>query len=270
MKYSVVSPSSRDSSFRVTKHFSAAACAVLLAMGAASGASASTLNINSAGIYSNNTLTLDGTAGQLATAIKLTTTTGDSLWVFCVDINHTIQVNIGSQKTYSPPLVYTTGQVTNNSSTGSGTGTPISPGLSGEIQYLANLGIGLASTTPSTTVQNKLTAIQAAIWNIEYGLGVDGLLTAKAGSGDTLAGGQTFAAENLLITGYESQAATYAVAGYANGIFSPGGPGLTDDRQGFVVTSVPEPSTWAMMLLGFAGVGFLAYRRREQSTVRFV
>lgn len=26
---------------------------------------------------------------------------------------------------------------------------------------------------------------------------------------------------------------------------------------------VPEPSTWAMMILGFAGVGFLAYRRRQ-------
>ena len=26
--------------------------------------------------------------------------------------------------------------------------------------------------------------------------------------------------------------------------------------------SVPEPSTWAMLLLGFAGVGFMAYRRK--------
>jgi hypothetical protein len=25
--------------------------------------------------------------------------------------------------------------------------------------------------------------------------------------------------------------------------------------------SVPEPSTWAMMLIGFAGLGFAAYRR---------
>jgi hypothetical protein len=25
---------------------------------------------------------------------------------------------------------------------------------------------------------------------------------------------------------------------------------------------VPEPSTWAMMLLGFAGLGFVGYRRR--------
>lgn len=31
------------------------------------------------------------------------------------------------------------------------------------------------------------------------------------------------------------------------------------------VGAVPEPSTWAMMILGFAGVGFLAYRRRSQS-----
>ena len=30
------------------------------------------------------------------------------------------------------------------------------------------------------------------------------------------------------------------------------------------VTAVPEPSTWAMMILGFMGVGFMAYRRRNQ------
>jgi hypothetical protein len=29
------------------------------------------------------------------------------------------------------------------------------------------------------------------------------------------------------------------------------------------VGSVPEPSTWAMMILGFAGVGFMAYRKRK-------
>ena len=28
--------------------------------------------------------------------------------------------------------------------------------------------------------------------------------------------------------------------------------------------AVPEPSTWAMMLLGFCGVGFMAYRRRRE------
>lgn len=33
-----------------------------------------------------------------------------------------------------------------------------------------------------------------------------------------------------------------------------------------VVAGVPEPSTWAMMMLGFAGLGFVAYRRRNQSS----
>jgi hypothetical protein len=36
----------------------------------------------------------------------------------------------------------------------------------------------------------------------------------------------------------------------------PGG-----EIRGFL-HAVPEPSTWAMMILGFAGVGFMAYRRR--------
>lgn len=30
------------------------------------------------------------------------------------------------------------------------------------------------------------------------------------------------------------------------------------------IAAVPEPSTWAMMILGFFGMGFVAYRRRNQ------
>lgn len=36
--------------------------------------------------------------------------------------------------------------------------------------------------------------------------------------------------------------------------------GVTND----IAAAVPEPSTWAMMILGFAGVGVMAYRRRNQ------
>jgi hypothetical protein len=31
-----------------------------------------------------------------------------------------------------------------------------------------------------------------------------------------------------------------------------------------ITTPVPEPSTWGMLLLGFAGVGFMAYRRKSK------
>lgn len=35
------------------------------------------------------------------------------------------------------------------------------------------------------------------------------------------------------------------------------------------VTAVPEPSTWAMIILGFCGLGFMAYRRKQNvSTLR--
>jgi hypothetical protein len=37
--------------------------------------------------------------------------------------------------------------------------------------------------------------------------------------------------------------------------------------QAFVVAgAVPEPSTWAMMFLGFAGIGYMAYRRRFKAS----
>ena len=38
----------------------------------------------------------------------------------------------------------------------------------------------------------------------------------------------------------------------------------SDDR----VSAVPETSTWAMMILGFMGIGFLAYRRKGQLAFR--
>jgi hypothetical protein len=36
------------------------------------------------------------------------------------------------------------------------------------------------------------------------------------------------------------------------------------DAVSVSVGSVPEPSTWAMMILGFAGIGFMAYRRKAK------
>lgn len=52
---------------------------------------------------------------------------------------------------------------------------------------------------------------------------------------------------------------------------APGGFGtISDDIRvqigsGFT-GAVPEPATWAMMLLGFCGIGFMAYRRKSNST----
>jgi hypothetical protein len=37
-----------------------------------------------------------------------------------------------------------------------------------------------------------------------------------------------------------------------------------------IAAAVPEASSWAMMLLGFAGVGLMAYRRKSQRALRLV
>jgi hypothetical protein len=56
--------------------------------------------------------------------------------------------------------------------------------------------------------------------------------------------------------------------------FAPGngsGPFTTGTGSfGALVAPVPEPSTWAMMIIGFLGLGFTAYRRRRQTVVRAV
>jgi hypothetical protein len=36
------------------------------------------------------------------------------------------------------------------------------------------------------------------------------------------------------------------------------------DYSSNAVGAVPEPSTWAMMILGFACLGFMAYRRKNK------
>lgn len=61
----------------------------------------------------------------------------------------------------------------------------------------------------------------------------------------------------------DSLAAQYAFGNYSgylnlyNGQYVP---------ANFSVTAVPEASTWAMLLAGFAGLGFLGYRRNKSAT----
>lgn len=50
-------------------------------------------------------------------------------------------------------------------------------------------------------------------------------------------------------------------------IFNFNGQGITAADvlvDNIAISAVPEPSTWAMMVLGFFGLGFIAYRRRKQ------
>ena len=148
-------------------------CAVA-AMGAASTASAKVIDITGAGIYSSNQLDVKGVE-EYASVIDLSVKgSSDPFFVFCVDLNHAITINIGSQHSFSPALAYVTDPVkTNSNGVTSGEGSSISLKQSEEIQTLADIGIGIADKAGisgiknSSNTQAELTAIQGAIWEVE-------------------------------------------------------------------------------------------------------
>jgi hypothetical protein len=53
-----------------------------------------------------------------------------------------------------------------------------------------------------------------------------------------------------------------------NGLFSPQTNVGIDIRSVTLASSVPEVSTWAMMVLGFAGIGAMTFRQRKKLTPR--
>jgi hypothetical protein len=59
--------------------------------------------------------------------------------------------------------------------------------------------------------------------------------------------------------------ATLLAGNYYLNISGTGG-GTSGYGGNLSVRAVPEPSTWAMMILGFAGLGFMAYGRKGRQT----
>ncbi len=73
--------------------------------------------------------------------------------------------------------------------------------------------------------------------------------------------GYDFADSNYIRYSVDS---TNGIGGFRITPFGSEGNVSIDDLS-VTIAAVPEPSTWAMMILGFAGVGYMAYRRRNQS-----
>ena len=65
---------------------------------------------------------------------------------------------------------------------------------------------------------------------------------------------------------------TYVTGGDNSGHFTFGADNLSllsntvSQTNPTFTAAVPEPSTWAMMILGFCGVGFMAYRRKQHGS----
>jgi hypothetical protein len=77
-------------------------------------------------------------------------------------------------------------------------------------------------------------------------------------------GGQTAFSSNRYVT--------FSGLGAFDEVILGGIPGNTQnafeiDNITAMTSAVPETSTWAMMILGFFGVGFMAYRKKNQKTL---
>jgi hypothetical protein len=106
--------------------------------------------------------------------------------------------------------------------------------------------------------------------------GSGGAIVASSGSGDPVSFFFGFSASDNELDvpqGYVSNSALSDTSTYNGQTFSSLGatPGVykwtwgTGANQNFtlVIGEVPEPSTWAMMLLGFAGLGLAGWRHRR-------
>lgn len=90
--------------------------------------------------------------------------------------------------------------------------------------------------------------------------GIPDSITATAGGASA-----TFTSTNLTPNStWELETLFFTATGSSTDISLVGNSG--DKYIGLddvAVAAVPEPSTWAMMILGFVGVGFMAYRRKQ-------
>ena len=129
------------------------------------------------------------------------------------------------------------------------------------------------------------TPVSTTSFDTATSLGGNGALTAMS---FTLTNGTTFTLGNatsagvgfnntgpgtpevLNTIGYTGELSSFVLQFSAGGFtysFSDSAPNTHLNSNGTITatiaSAVPEPATWTMMILGFCGVGFMAYRRKQ-------
>ena len=138
----------------------------------------------------------------------------------------------------------------------------------GAIQIQGGAGTGPDTITFATAVLNPILSIWSLGQNNDptrFIFTTDNFTIEASGPNDPY-GGTSLARSLNTVTGVES-AGSLQFNGLVTSItWSNPDP---EYWYGFTVgvSAVPEPSTWAMMILGFAGVGFMTYRRSRKTSL---
>jgi hypothetical protein len=159
----------------------------------------------------------------------------------------TTSENVTGSITFAAPLA---ANLTLNSSFNISNVTPVAFSFTAGPETLTSASFSPNFTTFqfSTDAAGNITA-----WDIVIGLGgggqfiLDNFTTGLGDVGDQVSVGANFVGD----ANYNPQEA-FALNHVAG--------------QFTIAAAVPEPSTWAMMILGFVGVGFLTYRRKQNGS----
>jgi hypothetical protein len=160
---------------------------------------------------------------------------GPDITAYCADLSHELQGWVG----------YSYGLLTQN-----GQGDPISQALSNRIGHIAQLGFAALGANDGFLAS----AAQLAIWSLEYDATPTFYNSTVQSDFGTLLG-DVFANNG-----------SYAIALIPDGNWPQNGS-LSQQMVVGLASGVPEPSTWAMMLTGFAGLGYAAFRHRQNESL---
>jgi hypothetical protein len=158
--------------------------------------------------------------------------------------------------------------------TNAGTGVTVDVALISGLELFVNTGgphtpfafnLNVVPTSFGAITPNSF-FYQAPAADTPWGVFTNGLgLTTQNGAPGGVAGPIDFTLGGVQEANFVNNALGHIFAADIL-VIATGATGAVTGSGG--MSSVPEPSTWAMMILGFLGVGFMAYRRKSQSHFR--
>ena len=147
------------------------------------------------------------------------------------------------------------------------------PSVAGKTILINDIGVIGAATQPFGTVGASASLIQPGNqYNNPFGSAGGGAFPSSTGFPTNNGVDPTWASiAGVTLDGSTLGTWQVLAVGIADGGFA-GGPASIASIDSITlpsVAAVPEPSTWAMMMLGFAGLGFLTYRRGRHGGTQF-
>lgn len=146
------------------------------------------------------------------------------------------------------------------------------PNTNGGAQIVFNPS-GLDSGFVATSFTFTYTGSQALHLNTAYDTGLTKVVPTAPYTGAG-AWNVTFSGNSVTFTAESAAAYLHPgdefnlIVGFTGGTIIPADFSYTATWTGYEVAAVPEPSTWAMMILGFCGLGVMTWRRKTRGALR--